>query len=100
MEASINLWKNSSLKGTLNRIFKEEVHGPLRVLISPNNIGVVLLDPKSSYQFVEKTLNKKILKNLDFIVVDGHKASLPFDFVLKEVSEDAKEEYAAIIHKR
>ncbi|WEL39729.1 hypothetical protein PFJ87_10g01780 [Encephalitozoon hellem] len=100
MEESINNWRSSSLKGTPCRVFREEIHGPLRILTSPNNIGVVLLEPESSYQFIEKNLNRRIRKKTDFIVVNGHAASLPFDFTLKEIAEDGGEEYAAIIYKQ
>lgn len=100
MEESINNWKNSSLKGTPLRIFSEEVYGVLRILTSPNNIGVVLLEPGSSYQFIEKNLNKRVRRKTDFIIVNGSPTSLPFDFTLKELVENGGEEYIAIIHRQ
>ncbi|UYI26620.1 hypothetical protein J0A71_02g04510 [Encephalitozoon cuniculi] len=99
MEISINNWRSCSLKGCPSRIFSEETHGPLKILTSPNGIGAVLLESRSKYQFIEKRLGKRIRKKSDFIVVDGNGVSLPFDFILKEVVEDGREEYVAIIHK-
>lgn len=99
MDVSIEGWRHCPLKGTPARIFDEEEHGPLKMLVCPNNIAAVLVSPGTEYRLIERREGKRIRQGVEFIVVDGCKASLPFDFVLKEAPEEGREEYVAIVQK-
>lgn len=99
MKASIIEWDNNDLKGKRSRIFKMEVYGHIRLSTSPNNIAVMSLEPIATYEFIEKRMEKKIKKGTEFIVIDGTAASLPFDFVFKEICDKSAEEYIAIIFR-
>lgn len=92
---NVDAWKDCSLKGLPARIFREETHGPLRLLVCPNGISAVLVQPGSKVVFRETEAGKKVRKSAEFVVVDGESCSLPFDFVLKETAQDA--EYVAIV---